>query len=369
MGRVSSCTELMIWAGEQPAYPTTHKLAWEGVLTPHQQKASDELTASNEKGKPHLIHAVCGSGKTEILFQPIHKLLTEGKRVCITAPRVDVILELEPRFRQAFPKTSIDALYGGAEPSMGPTQLLLTTTHQLYRFHHAFDTIFIDEADAFPYTADETLKKAVKKAAKPNTPIHIVTATPSDKLLAEIKRTGHISTINRRYHGFPLPVPRYESLWNYARQINKGKLPPKLIRWTEQRIEKGEPFLIFFHNIALMEAAEPLFQKISPSIHAVHASHDDRKERVQALRDQKITGLLTTTILERGITIPNVQVAVVGAEHQLFNKGALIQIGGRVGRSFDYPNGDFVLFHHGITYRMDAAKHEIIRLNKGDASI
>ena len=80
---------------------------------------------------------------------------------------------------------------------------------------------------------------------------------------------------------------------------------------------------------------------------------------------KKLPGLLTTTILERGITIPNVQVAVVGAEQQIFNKGALIQIGGRVGRSSEHPDGDFVLFHHGITYAMDDAKNEIIQLNKG----
>ena len=365
MGRVSSCTELIIWAGEKPDYPTKHELAWEGTLTPRQQIASNELTESCEKNRPHLVHAVCGAGKTEILFQPIHKLLTEGKRICIAAPRVDVILELEPRFRTAFPKTTLEALYGGAEPGLGPAQLILATTHQLYRFRDAFDAIFVDEADAFPYTADATLRKAVRKSARQNAPIHSVTATPSALLIAEIKKTGHISSINRRYHGHPLPIPRYDSLWNYTRQINKGKLPNKLIRWTEQRLQNREPFLIFFHTIALMEEAEPLFQKIAPTIHAVHASHENRKERVQALRNKEIPGLLTTTILERGITIPNVQVAVVGSEQKIFNKGALIQIGGRAGRSSDYPDGDFVLFHHGISYAMDDAKNEIIQLNKG----
>ncbi|MCG7334355.1 DEAD/DEAH box helicase family protein [Sporosarcina sp. ACRSM] len=366
MGRVSSCTELIIWKGEPPVYPTTHTLAWQGTLTPRQQQASNELTESNTKRIPHLIHAVCGSGKTEILFEPIHKLLLEGKRICIAAPRVDVILELEPRLRAAFPKTLIDALYGGATPTLQSAQLILATTHQLYRFRHAFDAIFVDEADAFPYTADEILRRAVKKAAKPEAPIHFVTATPSDKLIADIKKTGQISTINRRYHGHPLPVPRYDSLWNYAKQIQKGKLPKKLIDWTTARLAQQEPFLIFFHHIGLMEEAEPLFQQLDARIRAVHASHPDRKEHVQALRNKELPGLLTTTILERGITIPNVQVAVVGAEQLIFNKGALIQIGGRVGRAIQHPTGDFVLFHHGITYAMDDAKNEIIRLNKGE---
>src|SRR5690606_8875345 len=123
--------------------------------------------------------------------------------------------------------------------------LILATTHQLYRFHQAFDAVFLDEADAFPYTADETLQRAVRKAAKPNAPIHFVTATPSTKLLEESKRTGHVSIIARRYHGKPLPVPRFAPLWNYEKQLAKGKIPTALRSWTTMRLVQGQPFLIF----------------------------------------------------------------------------------------------------------------------------
>lgn len=368
MGRVSTCTELIVWAGEKMTYPKSHAFAWEGTLTAHQQRASEELMASTNSRKSHLIYAVCGAGKTEILFEPIYKLLTEGKRVCIAAPRVDVILELEPRLREAFPSTVIEALYGGAKAGTGPAQLILATTHQLYRFQEAFDVVFVDEADAFPYTADETLVRAVKKAAIKDAPIHLVTATPSKGLIADRKKDSAISIIRRRYHGHPLPVPRYEPLWQYTKQIQKGKLPKKLVAWTEQRLRKRQPFLIFFPTIALMESAEPLFHQLNERIRSVHAAHPERKENVCLLRDKQLPGLLTTTILERGITIPNVQVAVVGAEQKIFNKGALIQIGGRVGRSANCPDGDFVLFHHGVTYAMDDARTEIIRLNEGGGS-
>ncbi len=365
MGRVSTCTDLIYWSGEAPTYSQTHTMAWAGQLTPSQQKASHELLASTKQGKAHLLYAVCGAGKTEILFEPIYQLLSEGKRICLAAPRVDVILELEPRLRAAFPSTVIDALYGGAEPITEAAQLILATTHQLYRFQEAFDVIFVDEADAFPYTADETLQRAVRKAAKPMAPIHAVTATPSADLLQARRKSEAVSVLNRRYHGHALPVPRYEPLWRYSQQIQKGRLPQKLIHWVNTQLEKQQPFLLFFHSIALMKAVEPLFQQLHPQIFAVHAADENRKEIVQKLRDKKVPGLLTTTILERGITIPNVQVAVVGAEQQIFTKGALIQIGGRVGRSVVHPTGDFVLFHHGISYAMDDAKNEIQKLNKG----
>ncbi|PIC80194.1 DNA/RNA helicase [Sporosarcina sp. P18a] len=363
MGRVSCCSELLTWTGTPPTFPTSHRMNWQGNLTPSQQKATSELLESTKQGVSHLLYAVCGSGKTEMLFQPIHYVLQEGKRVCLAAPRVDVILELLPRLTTAFPDTKVEALYGGAEVEHVDAQLILATTHQLYRFHEAFDAVFVDEADAFPYTADETLQRAVRKAAKPNAPIHFVTATPSSQLLAMNKKQDHISVLARRYHGQPLPVPRNVALWNYEKQLKKKRIPAKLLRWTTERLEKQQPFLIFFHQIELMEIAEPLFQELDGRICAVHAEHEDRKERVQLLRQKAVPGLLTTTILERGITIPNVQVAVVGAEQTIFNKGALIQIGGRVGRSVPNTSGDFILFHQGITYAMDEAKREIRKLN------
>lgn len=367
MGRVSSCTELLVWKGPPINFPTNHKNNWQGQLTRLQEQASAQLMKSTEAQKSHLIYAVCGAGKTEILFQPIYELLRAGKRICVAAPRVDVILELAPRFQAAFPQTTIAALYGGAEPMKDPGQLILATTHQLYRFQEAFDVIFVDEADAFPYTADDTLQRAVQKAAKKHAPIHFVTATPTSKLIEHSTRNEAISIIPKRFHGHPLPIPRYESLWRYADQIHRDKIPKKLAHWIERCIAAKAPFLVFFHDIQLMEKALPLIQELEPKIEAVHAAHADRKEFVQALRNGVLKGLLTTTILERGITIPNVQVAVVGAEQSIFTKSALIQIGGRVGRAKERPDGDFILFHHGITHAMDEARREINILNrKGD---
>lgn len=369
MGRVSSCTELLVWKGPPITFPTHHKNNWQGQLTALQEEASTQLMESTKAQKSHLIYAVCGAGKTEILFQPIYELLRAGKRVCVAAPRVDVILELAPRFQAAFPKTTIAALYGGAEPMKEPAQLILATTHQLYRFQEAFDVIFVDEADAFPYTVDDTLRRAVQKAAKKQAPIHLVTATPTSKLIEHATRNKAISIIPKRFHGCPLPIPTYESLWRYAEQIQREKIPEKLAHWIEICIAANTPFLLFFHDIKLMEKALPLIQQLEPKIEAVHAAHEERKEFVQALRKGRLKGLLTTTILERGITIPNVQVAVVGAEQSIFTKSALIQIGGRVGRAKEAPDGDFVLFHHGITHAMDEARQEINRLNRKGGTV
>ena len=88
-----------------------------------------------------------------------------------------------------------------------------------------------------------------------------------------------------------------------------------------------------------------------------------RKDKVLQLRNGQRKGLLTTTILERGITIKNVQVAVVGAESAIFTSAALIQISGRVGRNPQFPDGEIVFFHHGITRQMDKARAKIQEMN------
>ncbi|EPD52201.1 hypothetical protein HMPREF1210_01554 [Paenisporosarcina sp. HGH0030] len=361
MGRVSSCTELITWTGPVIEQIQSHRFSWSGTLTSQQERASNELLASVRRNQSHLVHAVCGAGKTELLFPAVFDLLERGQRVCVATPRTDVVLELAPRFQQVFPQTVIHALYGGSPGYTDYAQLIIATTHQLYRFEEAFDVVFVDEADAFPYTVDKSLQYAVQKAKKKEAVVHTITATPSDELL---RQAVNKSVISVRFHGFPLPIPRFVGLWNYHKHIKKGKLPQKLKMWTLNCLNHSRPFLIFFPTIELMEKALPLFQLLHPEILSVHAEDRDRKDKVIKLRQKKVCGLLTTTILERGITIPNVQVAVVGADETIFTSSALIQIGGRVGRAIDYPDGDLVFFHHGISFAMDTAKATIEAHNK-----
>ncbi|WP_235318491.1 MULTISPECIES: hypothetical protein [Lysinibacillus] len=58
MGRVSSCTQLMIWTGPQVIKTRKHILKWAGQLTKLQQQAASEMLASVQAKRSHLIHAV-----------------------------------------------------------------------------------------------------------------------------------------------------------------------------------------------------------------------------------------------------------------------------------------------------------------------
>lgn len=359
MRRVASCDQLVVWTGPAPDVDKKVNFAWQSQFTEAQQRVSEELVDSVKRKQSRLVHAVCGAGKTEILFSAIYAALERGDRVCVATPRTDVVLELLPRFQQVFPDTAIHALYGGAELKLTYAPLIIATTHQLYRFHEAFDTIFVDEADAFPYTYDRALQIAVQKAVKPDGTVMLVTATPSQEMIAQYKKKEAYSFIPRRFHGYDLPVPRFQSLWFYEQQLRFGRVPKKLATWIENCERAHKPYLIFFPTIDLMERSAHLF-----SVPFVYAEEPERKQKVLSLRNGEVKGLLTTTILERGITIPSLQVAVIGAESPIFTSSALIQISGRVGRAAHDPTGDIVFFHHGITEEMDRARQEIMRLNR-----
>ena len=178
MGRVSECTPLLTWKGGDKSNWPPVQMVWEGILSAGQEKAARSIIEAIRKKEELLIWAVCGSGKTEILFQGIEFALNHGLRVCIATPRTDVVLELAPRVKKAFEGAEIAALYGGSPDRGMLSPLMISTTHQLFRYKEAFDVMIVDEVDAFPYSYDQTLQYAVEKAGKRQSAKIYLPATP-----------------------------------------------------------------------------------------------------------------------------------------------------------------------------------------------
>lgn len=366
MGRISECTPLIGWAGPPPQIDLPEDiLHWHGDLSAGQNTASQKVVEAIRENQEFLVWAVCGAGKTEVLFHGIESALRNQKRVCIATPRTDVVLELTPRLQEAFPEITIASLYGGSEDRHLHAPLTIATTHQLMRFYQAFDTIIVDEVDAFPFTVDESLKFAAVQARKPISSMIYLTATPNEKWQKECQ-TGKRSftTIPARFHRHALPVPTFTWCGNWQRYLAKGKLPPNLMKWIQSRLHINKKALLFFPHIPYMEKSLPILQKLHPEITAVHASDPKRKEKVQKMRSNEIPILLTTTILERGVTFSNIDVAVIGAEDDIFTESALVQIAGRAGRSADFPTGTVTFFHYGKTRAMQRAKQQIQTMNR-----
>lgn len=366
MGRITACTLLIGWNGPPPEKRIPKNiLEWQGKLSEGQQSASNQVTEAVQQNKELLVWAVCGAGKTEVLFAGVEAALATEKRVCIATPRTDVVLELTPRLKAAFPKIKIASLYGGSEDRHLYAPLTIATTHQLLRFYQAFDTIILDEVDAFPYTVEESLQYAAIQARKSASSMIYLTATPNEKWQREC-RTGKRAfiTIPARFHRHPLPVPQFAWCGNWQKHLKKNKLPTTVLHWIKNRIQTNKQALIFFPHISLMEKALPILRKFAPDIEAVHAEDPDRKEKVQKMRSKELSLLLTTTILERGVTFPNIDVAVIGAEDDIFTESALVQIAGRAGRSKDYPDGIVTFFHYGKTGAMLKARKQITNMNR-----
>ncbi|MDY0393243.1 DEAD/DEAH box helicase [Virgibacillus halophilus] len=375
MGRVMACQPLYAWTGIQPDWPTASDcLTWDGQLTTEQQHASNQLLRTLHAKDDMLVWAVCGSGKTEMLFACINEALSHGQRVCIATPRADVVRELLPRLEQAFSATVIQALYGGSVTRMPTAPFIISTTHQLLRFQDAFDLMIIDEIDAFPFHKDPSLPYAAKRAVKRSHTSIYLTATPrkEQQRLIKEKKLPHVF-VPKRFHGHPLPVPKCCMCFDLRRALKQFLVPKKMIKWVKNRKNPDRQLLVFVPTIQMAEeVGNRLSQQLEinkmimtgNNLQFVHAKDPHRKELVKQFRDKKIDILITTTILERGVTFPSVDVAVVDGGHEVFDQAALVQIAGRAGRSPADPDGEVVFFHDGKTKAMSQAIKAIIMMNK-----
>ena len=143
-------------------------------LTPKQQEVSDRLAIMIDKTDV-LVYAACGSGKTEIVMESIRKYLKLGFTVGYATPRRQVVIEIGARMAEAFKKLKVVTVCEGyTKDVMG--DLIICTTHQLYRYYEYFDLLILDEPDAFPYYGNSVLQGIVKTSCRKN--IIYLTATP-----------------------------------------------------------------------------------------------------------------------------------------------------------------------------------------------
>ena len=363
MKRIRSDQELYYFPQER--FPEQDVLKWSGQLTPFQERVSQGLLQAVDKREATLVHAVTGAGKTEMIYQVVAKVIDQGGAVCLASPRIDVCLELHKRLQNDF-ACEIALLHGNSQPYFR-TPLVIATTHQLLKFYQAFDLLIVDEVDAFPYVDNPVLYHAVNNCVKETGLRIFLTATSTDELDRKVKQ-GELKRLSlpRRFHGNPLIVPKPVWLSNFDGYLDKKRLPPTLKRYIDKQRKTAYPLLIFASEIRKGEKLKAILEEQFPNenIGFVSSITEDRLEQVQAFRDGELTILISTTILERGVTFPRVDVFVVEANHQLFTKSSLVQIGGRVGRSMDRPTGELIFFHDGLNHSIKKAIKEIKQMNR-----
>lgn len=368
MGKVKKCS-VFFYLPEQNDFTVSKNqlVQWKGTLSKQQEEASRAVVDSVNKLETHLLWAVAGAGKTEMLFKGIERAIKQKKRIGIASPRVDVCLELAPRIQAAFPSIPIAVLYGEMDEPYTYTQIVISTTHQLYRFKEAFDLLIIDEIDAFPFYLDESLQFAAEKARKKESSLIYLTATPDRSMQKQIE-SGKIkaSILPARYHGYPLPVPEARWSKDWSKRILRKPATTQVIKHLKALVLQKKKCLVFVPNIKWMLQLEKKLREVfvREPFECVYSSDPDRKKKVQVMRENNLSFLISTTILERGVTFPNIDVIVIGAEDSVFTESALVQIAGRAGRSPDFPTGNVTFYHNGWSREMKRAIKQIKKMNQ-----
>ena len=350
----------------------TEILTWKGLLSPFQAKCAQQLIEKVAQHQNHLVWAVTGAGKTEMLFPMLTESIRRGERIAIASPRIDVCNELFPRIQAAFANIDCLLLHGQANQYFY-SQLTVCTTHQLMKFYHAFDILIIDEGDSFPYVNNLSLAAGAKNACKENGVMLYLTATPDENLLKMIrKRQLTLDYLPLRFHQHRLPEIKFMVERQMRRQVDQQKLSFKLRKIILKWVAQQTPFLIFVPRVKLLMPLYEAVQKIVPSTvtgNTVHANDPQRIEKVQRLRDGEYRYLVTTTILERGVTFKNLDLMVWDANDSNFSRSSLVQIAGRVGRSRERPTGDVYFIIDQYSLKLQQAAGQIKKLNRKAAEL
>lgn len=353
------CRRCIAFRGEK-AKPKENKLF--GKIIPklnykltHDQKEISKKVKNAIKNKQNvLIYAVCGAGKTEIVYESIAYALSNGLQVGFCIPRKDVVIELEPRIKDAFPDVDIISVYGGHNEKLEGDVIILTS-HQLYRYEQYFDLLIIDETDAFPFSNNPTLMNMFSNSVKGN--YIMMSATPLKWMKDKIKADGgKYFSLMKRHHGHRLIVPTIKIIPFFQSLF----LIDKLMRYKKE----NKPCFIFCPTIHEAETLYGFLKIIFRDIRIVHSKKDDREITIEEFKKGRYLFLITTSVLERGVTIKNLQVVVINSSHKIYNSETLIQIAGRVGRKTDAYDGEVLFYAKKPTVFMGEAIRKIKEANE-----
>jgi competence protein ComFA len=300
-----------------------------------QERISDGLQKSN--AKTILIEAICGAGKTEMVFKKIKMCLNAGKTVGFITPRKEVTKELFNRFKNL--SENEIGLWCDRSNNKIYTQLVFLTSHQLSHFIKYFELIIFDEVDAFPYHNNYLLNlKLLNSKKNLSSTIIYLSATPSKKLRRQVEEVFYAYG---RYHLYPHP------------NVNKSyQFNGRVMR-----------FIQTYPNTLIYVPTKKMGNKLSKKLSIPFYCSDTEENYLKQFQNNKINTLITTIILERGITIESVNVIVLNSEHGVFLEESLIQIAGRVGRKEAAPDGQILFFYKSKTRKLNRVIKKIRQYN------
>jgi len=310
-------------------------------------------------GEDIIVRAVCGAGKTEIVMPAIFKSLKRNLTVGYIVPRIAIAKQLKKRFIHAFPQTSIGFL-GGGETQLDKQSFIVVILQRLWHFTDEFDLLIVDESDAFPLKGNLYYQRLMQRSLTDRGRVVLMSATGQNKRVVRPGESTRRIDVNHRYHGHMLDVPEYVRV----KKSNKGKstfyFPDKLRHFIDDCLERRYPLFVF---VPTKKSGRRLNQCLKDRGYEscfISAESDDKERVFKRGRDV----IVTTTVLERGVTFTNLWVGVIMADHPVFDRDTLVQIAGRVGRKAIAPHGRILFFARTMSRAMDEAITTIRQTNK-----
>ena len=321
------------------------------ALTKYQLEASNNTLKYLKGGYDVLLYCVCGAGKTEIVVNSISDYLSRGLKVCYAISRREVVIELCTRFKEIFTNAKVVSVYGDHYDELDG-DLIICTTHQLFRYYQTFDLLILDEVDAYPLSGNETLMNISIKACKGHIVYSTATLNKFIKKYIKIRQHKKVSLYIRPSLK-PLIVPRIIFSINI---INYFLLYYLLKKEMNQCI-------VFCSSKKITYLLYRLYKRIFNCTY-VYSDLEDRDKNIMAFKNKEHQIIFSTSVLERGITIKDVDVIILYDRKDAFEKSSLIQMCGRVGRSITNPYGDCYILTNTFSKQVNDCLKEIKEANK-----
>ncbi len=282
-----------------------------------------------------LICGDVGYGKTEVAIRAAFKAVQDGKQVAYLVPTTILAQQHYNTFverMQDFPvnvgmlsrfltakqqKQTLQGLENGQVDIVIGTHRLLSKDLR----YKNLGLLIIDEEQRFGVAHKEKIKQLKK-----NVDVLTLTATP-------IPRTLHMSLIGIRDMSLleEPPVDR-KAIQTYVLEYN-----PELVKEAVKRelARGGQVYYVYNRVNTIADMASELM-KLLPDVR-ISFAHGQMREReledvMYAFINKEIDVLVTTTIIETGLDIANVNTMIIH-DADMFGLSQLYQLRGRVGRS------------------------------------
>ncbi|KAA8455506.1 transcription-repair coupling factor [Weissella paramesenteroides] len=316
--------------------------------TPDQIRSVKEIKADMEKPRPmdRLLVGDVGFGKTEVAMRAAFKAAHEGKQVAMLVPTTILAQQHYDSFLNRFEGTNLKiAWMSRFQTKKQMTEIktglknhtidIIIGTHSLLAKDVAFGDLgllIIDEEQRFGVKHKERLK-----SLQTNVDVLTLTATP-------IPRTLNMAMVGvRDLSVIETPPANRYPIQTYVMEQN-GRVIANAI---EREMARGGQTFYLHNRVADIEKVAGMIQSLVPEAQVAYIHGQMTETQMEGILVDFINGeydvLVTTTIIETGVDIPNANTLFV-ENADYMGLAQLYQLRGRVGRSnnvayayFTYP--------------------------------